>query len=63
MSNVDCLNNMFTVFYYNFQLIEESEERFDEDQMNELLEVVSSTLPPEPDSDSKAPSEADDEES
>ncbi|XP_054720611.1 LOW QUALITY PROTEIN: DNA-directed RNA polymerase III subunit RPC9-like [Uloborus diversus] len=40
-------------------LIEESEERFTEDQMNEILAVISDTLPPAPNSESQAPSEAD----
>ncbi|XP_035222413.1 DNA-directed RNA polymerase III subunit RPC9-like [Stegodyphus dumicola] len=39
-------------------LIEESEERFTEDQMNEILAVVTETLPPAPDTESKPPSEA-----
>ncbi|GBN12495.1 DNA-directed RNA polymerase III subunit RPC9 [Araneus ventricosus] len=43
-------------------LIEESEERFNEDQMNEILAAIAETLPPAPESDSKPPSEADFEE-
>ncbi|GFR26051.1 transposon Ty3-I Gag-Pol polyprotein [Trichonephila clavata] len=43
-------------------LIEESEERFNEDQMNEILGVVAETLPPGPETDSKPPSEVDYEE-
>ncbi|GFT17294.1 DNA-directed RNA polymerase III subunit RPC9 [Nephila pilipes] len=43
-------------------LIEESEERFNEDQMNEILRVVSATLPPGPEADSKPSSEVDYEE-
>ncbi|KAG8196763.1 hypothetical protein JTE90_014496 [Oedothorax gibbosus] len=43
-------------------LIEESEERFDEDKLNEILIIVSTTLPPAPETDSKPPSEADYEE-
>lgn len=41
-----------------FQLIEESEERFTEDQLNEILAAVSETLPPGPETSSNAPSEA-----
>ncbi|GIY94021.1 DNA-directed RNA polymerase III subunit RPC9, partial [Caerostris extrusa] len=43
-------------------LIEESEERFTEEMVNEILNVIATTLPPGPGSDSKTPSEVDYEE-
>lgn len=60
--NYDLFSMMHSYFDELFQLIEESEERFDEDQLNKILAIVSETLPPGPETSSNVPSEAEYEE-